>query len=906
MLAEAGAREAFFDILPSGVESSSPRREVTTGVLRYLEIPLEEDPDGTYSGSYTVEEGDNLESALIICHLVDPAGNEASKSAERPVSFDTTPPEIIGVEHDAREILVEDRILTVMVSSDTVNGKAAFSVDGLVADRAMYDDGTHGDSLAADGVYTGQYKVKKGDNVTDALVSVKLADEAGNASEYTAFEAVSVDTTPPEITSFTHDATDILSEDDMLTVTLVGDPGNTAAFDILNFQTDLPLYDDGTRFDETPDDGIYVGTYVVKEGDSAKGASVVGYLADKNGNQAIQYIFERVNIDAVPPEPITGVQAIDKPEDQGYWLILTWEPSTAQDFDHYNIYREAAPITSVQGLTPVLDSGYSILDTGFTESLVSVPTNGVDYYLAVTAVDAGGNESPIEHPASSVAGPVQAIDNLAPEPVTVVSVIDRPDDQGSTVIVSWTKTSAEEDLDRYSVYLSEDAIDSLEGLEPVLGVKANDVTVFSGDSGALPAGWGTYVTVPYDEVDFHFAVTASDKSGNESPLDNQGRSVAGPVKSTDDTPPQPVILIDVVDTPHDDGSFLDVSWQLREDEAVWEYNFYLSRQPIDDEKALQPVEVVDASRVGIQDSVVSYRLYSTADLVSFYVAVTAVDFGGNPSALDALGRSTAGPVQSVPNIVKAGLSTTIFAGFDPDTSLFVPAGAISDQATVDILLPDGSTQRSIEEANMFLDRSHIDPQIDSYFADKVRDFRTNAVSIRQPVTLTLSYPDVTEIQSSASASLAFDMSQNDELSFRIFRLNAAARIPRWEFVSGPQDVNTSRNTISVQVRQLGVFRVARLKMPENLDRVVVYPNPFIPSQSISGHITFKNLTENFTIQIYDIAGRHVRTIEKEAGGGDEAMWDVRNSEDEEVASGTYVFVIQGDGDTYVGKIVVLR
>jgi hypothetical protein len=898
MLAEAGARDAFFDIVPSG--------EVTTSVLRYLEIPLEEDPDGTYSGSYTVEEGDNLESALVICHLVDPAGNEASRSAERPVSFDTTPPEIIKVEHDAREILVEASVLTVMVTSDTFNGKAAFSVDGLVADRVMYDDGTHGDNLAADGIYTGQYKVKKGDNVTDALVSVKVTDEAGNMSEDTAFEAVSVDTTPPEITSFTHDATDILSEDDVLTVTLKGDPGNTAAFDILDFQTGLPMYDDGTRFDETPNDGIYVGTYVVKEGDSAKDASVVGYLADKNGNQAIQYIFERVNIDAVPPEPIVGVQALDRPEDQGFWLILTWEPSAAEDFDHYNVYREAAPITSVQGLTPVLDSGYSILDTGFTESLVSVPTNGVDYYLAVTAVDAGDNESPIEPPASSVAGPVQAIDNLAPEPVTVVSAVDRPDDQGSTIIVSWTKSSAEEDLDHYSVYLSEDAIDSLKGLEPVLKVEASDVIVFRGDAGALSAGWGTYVTVPYDEVDFYFAVTASDKSGNESPLDEQGRSVAGPVKSADDTPPQPVILIDVVDAPHDDGGFLDVSWQPSGDEAVREYNFYLSTQYIDDEKAFQPVEVVDASRVGIQDSAMTYRLYSTADLVSFYVAVTAVDFGGNSSALDALGRSTAGPVQSVSNIVKAGLSATIFAGFDPDTSLFIPAGAISDQATVDILRPDESTQRSAEEANLFLDRSHIDPQIDSYFADTVRDFRTSALSIRQPVTLTLSYPDVTEIQSRASASLAFDMSQNDELSFRIFRLNAAARIPRWEFVSGPQDVNTSRNTISVQVRQLGVFRVARLKMPENLDRVVVYPNPFIPSQSISGHITFKNLTENFTIQIYDIAGRHVRTIEKQAGGGDEAIWDVRNSEDEEVASGTYVFVIQGDGDTYVGKIVVLR
>ena len=115
-----------------------------------------------------------------------------------------------------------------------------------------------------------------------------------------------------------------------------------------------------------------------------------------------------------------------------------------------------------------------------------------------------------------------------------------------------------------------------------------------------------------------------------------------------------------------------------------------------------------------------------------------------------------------------------------------------------------------------------------------------------------------------------------------------------------------QNTVSVQVTKFGVLRVARLKLPEGLDKVVVYPNPFIPSQSINGYVTCKNLSANVTIQIFDIAGRRVRTIHKEAGGGDEAIWDVRNSNSDEVASGTYIFIVQSEEDTFTGKIIVLR
>jgi flagellar hook assembly protein FlgD len=109
----------------------------------------------------------------------------------------------------------------------------------------------------------------------------------------------------------------------------------------------------------------------------------------------------------------------------------------------------------------------------------------------------------------------------------------------------------------------------------------------------------------------------------------------------------------------------------------------------------------------------------------------------------------------------------------------------------------------------------------------------------------------------------------------------------------------------VQVDKLGIFRVAKLKLPENLDRVVVYPNPFIPSQSINGYITFRNLTENITIHIYSLDGREVAVIEK-IGGGDRATWNALNKNNEEVASGTYIYVVQNESQKSIGKIVIMR
>jgi len=906
MTGEANAKDAFFSIqLPSA-----------ENYFNASEILMNEDPEGTYTGSYTVIDGDNLDSGVVVSHLIDVAGNESVKSALRPVFFDTTPPEIIGIEHNANKVLVDGDVLIVKAVTDTKKGKATFSIGELVKSLPMYD--VSDDQVADDGIYTGRYTVKKGDNVTDAAISVQMVDEAGNTSETISRNPVSIDTTPPEIISFVHNAKDIISQDDKLIVTLKGDPGNTATFDIGDFKIGLPMYDDGTRGDEEAGDGTYIGTYVVQKGDSVKDARITGYLTSKNGNQSISRIFERVSIDAVPPLPVMGVKAFDKPEDQGYWIVLTWNVIQSEgDFDHYNVYRESAPISSLLGLIPLVDNGTMNLGSAKTDSAeVNVPTNKTDYYFAVTAVDTAGNESPLDTSSGSTFGAVQAIDNIPPASVSIVSAVDRPKDQGRTIIVSWTNSSHDKDFDHYAIYSSREPIKSLKDLKPVMQATNRDlldIPVDSSENSNTPRQIGVYVTVSFDGMDFYFAVTAVDRDGNESVLDSNGGSVAGPVKSKDDTPPKPVILIEAADTPDDNGGFLDVTWIPAGDEEIQQYNFYVSRQFIDNKviKTLYPMDVASGEMIEPVKNTqfVKFKLKVPSEPV--YVAITAVDFGANESSLDEFGNSVMGFVQAVSNIVKVNTNTQIFAGFDSDTSVLIPTGTFESQETVDILWPDAATFQKIDEANKFLETSHIDPAIDFNFSDTVREFKTSNSLLRRAVTITLSYSDVTEMKNSET------LSQDSERQFRIFRLNDASRLPKWELVSGQQKVDTIQNIVSAHVDrfgfgvsgasapEIGVFRIAKLQLPVNLNKVIVYPNPFIPSQSISGYITFRNLTENVTIQIYSVDGKKVKAIEK-IGGGDDATWNALNDSGDEVASGTYVFVIQNGLDTFTGKIIILR
>lgn len=127
----------------------------------------------------------------------------------------------------------------------------------------------------------------------------------------------------------------------------------------------------------------------------------------------------------------------------------------------------------------------------------------------------------------------------------------------------------------------------------------------------------------------------------------------------------------------------------------------------------------------------------------------------------------------------------------------------------------------------------------------------------------------------------------------------------WVVVDGNQEIDTINHTISVGINKFSVFRLAlRSIARNNLDSMIVYPNPFKPVEH--NKLVFSGLTKQTVIRIFNIAGELVRTLSKN-DGADVAYWFGENDNNIDVASGIYIYVIKNDNkETRSGKIAVIR
>ena len=89
--------------------------------------------------------------------------------------------------------------------------------------------------------------------------------------------------------------------------------------------------------------------------------------------------------DTTPPSAITGLIAGDAYDGR---VNLSWDKSTAEDFDHYDIYVSQAEIVDASGMTPV----HQITNIATNTYQATGLEDGARYYFAVTAVDKSGNE----------------------------------------------------------------------------------------------------------------------------------------------------------------------------------------------------------------------------------------------------------------------------------------------------------------------------------------------------------------------------------------------------------------------------------------------------------------------------------------------------------------------------------
>ena len=113
----------------------------------------------------------------------------------------------------------------------------------------------------------------------------------------------------------------------------------------------------------------------------------------------------------------------------------------------------------------------------------------------------------------------------------------------------------------------------------------------------------------------------------------------------------------------------------------------------------------------------------------------------------------------------------------------------------------------------------------------------------------------------------------------------------------------------VQISEAGTQLVGK----PDLTNVHTVPDPFLASSqydlgTTEHRIQFVNLPAEATIRIYTLTGILVDVVDhSDSSGGGRAEWDLRNRNDNFIASGVYFFnVATPDGDEYVGKFTVVN
>jgi hypothetical protein len=92
------------------------------------------------------------------------------------------------------------------------------------------------------------------------------------------------------------------------------------------------------------------------------------------------------------------------------------------------------------------------------------------------------------------------------------------------------------------------------------------------------------------------------------------------------------------------------------------------------------------------------------------------------------------------------------------------------------------------------------------------------------------------------------------------------------------------------------------------DNIRVVPNPYNKrGQTFPGEvdkILFKNLPLECTIRIYTVAGDLVKKIDH-SGSGDEP-WDMKTDYNQYVKSGLFLYAVDSDIGSEVGKFIIIR
>ncbi len=212
----------------------------------------------------------------------------------------------------------------------------------------------------------------------------------------------------------------------------------------------------------------------------------------------------------------------------------------------------------------------------------------------------------------------------------------------------------------------------------------------------------------------------------------------------------------------------------------------------------------------------------------------------------------------------------------------------------------------IQEANSKID---LNPKM-NYISDSIceialQDIHGNWLSgsdFNSPVKIELYYNDTNNngFVDGTSPPVYED-------SLRIFTLNETLK--QWDELKDSK-TDTIDNFVETNINHFSVFILIGKKSAVNLDRVIVYPNPYKPGSGTKYDrpegIVFDILTEDVKIRIFNIAGELVFEHKTQNSRG-RYEWKAINNSGNKLASGIYIYIITNEnGDVKKGKLAIIK
>ena len=192
--------------------------------------------------------------------------------------------------------------------------------------------------------------------------------------------------------------------------------------------------------------------------------------------------------------------------------------------------------------------------------------------------------------------------------------------------------------------------------------------------------------------------------------------------------------------------------------------------------------------------------------------------------------------------------------------------------------------------------------------DLINEQETALKQFEKFITITIGYSD--SDNNGFIDSLTGNHSENLGIkvdSLAIWHLNEQ----KGAWMKLPSTIDKIRKVVTAKTKQLSVFALIGVLNYSTVD-TKVYPVPWIPEDgkqltgTIQDGIRFINLPVEGEILVYTLTGELVVNLDFDASSNGEKVWYGKNQDEQEVASGVYLWLVQTSRDKKTGKLIIIR